>query len=507
MRKISGRFGTMMVITASMGMMLAAAVAAPAQESRTLLGFDNANGAPMSSCNSITCSFRTLVDFNGFSGYVPQASLVQGTDGNLYGTTTEGGNGFGTIFKMTPAGTVTTLYSFRTQANCSDGATPYGSLVLGTDENFYGTTAGGGAGHPNPCYFGDGTIFKITPSGTLTTLHVFRATDGSYPHAGLIQASDGNFYGTTTDGGETVYGTVFKMTPEGVFTTLHSFTGADGAYPLGALVEGTDGDLYGTTYQGGEHYGYGTIFKITPQGELTTLHSFDSIDGANPYAGLIQASNGNFYGTTSSGGLATCEFFCGTIFEVTPAGTLTTVGYAANPEAGLVQATDGSFYGTSKWGGANCTSGFGDGCGTVFRLTQGGRLGILYNFCSQLDCADGWWPVGGLVQATNGIFYGTTTIGGSQDQDGGTAFSLATGLEPFVITLPTSRAVGQRVAILGNNLTGATSVTFNGTPATFTVVSSTEISATVPAGAATGPVQVVTPTGTLTSNVNFQVLP
>jgi uncharacterized repeat protein (TIGR03803 family) len=157
---------------------------------------------PMSSCNSVSCSFTALVDFIGPNGYVPQASLVQGIDGNLYGTTTEGGNGFGTVFKMTATGILTTLYSFRTRVNCSDGASPYGNLTLGTDENFYGTAASGGEGQPNPCYFGNGTIFKITPTGALTTLHIFRGTDGSFPRAGLIQASDGDFYGTTTLGAQ-----------------------------------------------------------------------------------------------------------------------------------------------------------------------------------------------------------------------------------------------------------------------------------------------------------------
>jgi uncharacterized repeat protein (TIGR03803 family) len=475
-------------------LMVLAAIAAPAQD---------------------TVSFTTLHSLDYTDGWDPEASLVQGIDGNLYGTTPYGGGyGDGNVFKITPAGTPTTIYSFGAEGDCRDGVFPVAGLVLGTDENFYGTTFEGGAGN-EACINGRGTVFKLTSDGTLTTLHRFAGMDGAYPYAGLIQATDGDLYGTTAFGG--VYnsckevntppgcGTVFKITPEGIFTVLHSFTGGtDGGVPYGPLVEGSDGNLYGTAFQGGGSLGDGVIFKITPGGTMTTLHSFDYSDGANPYAGLIQAGNGKFYGTTYSGG-AGCYIECGTVFDMTQDGALTTLGYVAFPVADLIQATDGNLYGASSRGGANCLSGFNSGCGSVFRLTPNGELGALYSFCSLLDCADGEIPWGGLVQATDGTFYGTTELGGANTV--GTVFSLATGLGPFVTVLPKSRAIGQRVAILGNNLTGSTSVTFNGIPATFTVVSSTEISTTVPAAAATGPVQVVTPSGTLTSNVNFQVLP
>ena len=438
-------------------------------------------------------TFTMLANFNGANGANPQSvSLVQGTDGSLYGTTNNGGAyGYGTVFKVSPSGTVTTLYSFR----LTDGALPVSGLVLATDEDFYGTTFEGGTHRK-------GTVFKITSGGKLKVLHSFGGdpTEGANPRAALVQGTDGNFYGTTEAGGTSNGGTVFKITPGGVFTTLHSFYSTDGNYLVAALVQATDGDFYGTTDGGGTNNN-GTIFKITSAGTLTTLHSFDdNTEGAGPLGGLVQASNGNFYGTTEYGPVNGY----GTVFKITPSGTLTTLhsfdsADGAYPYAGLVLGTDGSFYGTTNEGGASgaCTY----GCGTVFKIAPGNTLTTLHSF----DSADGAWPFGVTVQATNGTFYGTTYEGGSNGY--GTVFSLDEGLGPFVKTLPIARRVGQGVIILGNNLNGSTRVSFNGTPAVFTVVSSTEIATTVPYGATTGNVQVVTPGGTLTSNVPFRVLP
>src|ERR1039458_1716400 len=334
-----------------------------------------------------------------------------------------------------------------------------------------------------------------SPAQTFTALHSFVGTDGSYPYAGLVQATDGNFYGTTSQFGPggNGYGTVFEITAGGVLTTLHSFDFTDGAYPWAGLVQATDGNFYGTT-DGGGASSYGTVFKITAGGVLTTLHSFDSTDGANPQAGLVQATDGNFYGTTNVGG----AIGYGTVFKITAGGVLTTLHSfdltdGAWPQAGLVQATDGNFYGTTSSAGAN-------GYGTVFKITAGGVLTTLHSFAGTFD---GSWPYAGLVQATDGNFYGTTNSGGAISY--GTVFSLSVGLGPFVETEPTSGKVGAAVIILGTNLTGATSVRFNGTTAKFTVVSSSEIKTTVPAGATTGKVSVVTPSGTLYSNTNFVV--
>jgi uncharacterized repeat protein (TIGR03803 family) len=442
-------------------------------------------------------TFTTLHSFDYTAdGAYPVAALVQATDGNLYATTSYGGaKGYGTVFKITPSATLTTLHSF----DLTDGAKPYARLVqAATNGNLYGTTVGGGAKDY-------GTVFRITASGTLTTLHSFcsqyRCPDGGYVYAGLVLAADGNFYGTTSAGGANLLGTVFKITPSGTLTTLHSFDGTAGAYPYAGLVQATDGNFYGTTIKGGAHL-EGTVFKITPGGTLTALHSFAGFptDGSLPYAGLIQATNGNFYGTTIAGGAHNR----GTVFKITPSGTLTTLHSFDGTDgqgpyyAELVQATDGNFYGTTYEGGSNACS---FGCGTVFKITPSGTLTTLHSF----DGTDGQQPYAGLVQDTNGNFYGTTRLGGAHSY--GTVFSLSVGLGPFVETQPTSGKVGAAVKILGTDLTGATSVTFNGTAAVFQVVSSSEITTTVPAGATTGKVKVVTPNGTLFSNVPFRVLP
>src|ERR1022692_1475378 len=400
----------------------------------------------------------TLLSFDGTNGEFPTAKLLQAANGDFYGTTDAGGaNGVGTVFKITPGGLVTTLYSFCSQSGCTDGEYPKGGLVQATNGDFYGTTAAGGAS-------GSGTVFKITPSGKLTRLYSFcsqsNCTDGGGPYAGLVQATNGDFYGTTDGfGANGNYGTIFKITPGGTLTTLYSFCGqsgcTDGEYTYAGLVQAANGDFYGTTSQGGAGsncpytWGCGTVFKITPGGTLTTLHRFNGTDGYEPGGPLVQASDGNLYGIT----------------------------YAD---------------------GAN-------GRGTVFKITPGGTLTTLYSFCGQSGCTDGEFPWfgAGLVQATNGDFYGTTSQGGLAND--GTVFSLSVGLGPFVETQPTSGKVGAAVKILGTNLTGATNVSFNGTAAVFKVISSSEITTTVPTGATTGKVQVVTPSATLSSNIPFGV--
>jgi uncharacterized repeat protein (TIGR03803 family) len=484
-------------------------------------------------------TFTTLHSFNGTDGQNPYATPVQATNGDFYGTTQEGaancdaygfGNGCGTVFKMTPSGTLTP-YDF----DGADGAIVYAGLVQATNGDLYGTVqlAGGGGG---------GTVFKITLGGTLTTLYRFpwscstspcTAPDGALPFTGLVQATNGDLYGTTEYGSSrncSPYGcgTVFKITPGGTLTTLYSFCTqsgcADGEYPQGVLVQATNGDFYGTTLSGGAN-GWGTVFKITPSGTLTTLYSFCSqsacTDGAFPQAGLVDATNGDFYGTTYYGG-ANGQ---GTVFKISPAGTLTTLYNfcsqsgctdGQNPSAGLIQATDGDFYGTTCGGSGSqfpCGTN-GLGYGTVFKITPSGTLTTLYRFCSQSGCTDGSYPFAGLLQATNGNFYGTTVYGGANDTCSalqplgcGTIFSLSVGLSPFVKTLPTSGKVGAAVKILGTDLTGAISVTFNGTPAAITFTSPTEIATTVPTGATTGKVEVTASGRTFSSNVPFRVLP
>jgi len=446
-------------------------------------------------------TFTTLAYFNQTNGATPLAAMTQGFDGNLYGTTYgDPVPATGLLFKITTAGQLTTLYTFCSQFNCNDGIYPHAGVVQDQSGNFWGTTEGA-----LPSY-GFGTVFKITAAGTLTTVYSFIGTDGEQPQAGLTLGSDGNFYGTTSAGGANYGGTVFKITPAGTLTTLHNFNYSDGNYPVSALVQATNGAFYGTTLFSGPNGG-GTVFKITAAGSLTTLYNFCSKpncgDGEFPDGTLIQASDGNFYGTTSGGGAVSgCNNAnCGTVFKLTQAGALTTLYNfcsrsncldGGQPVVGLVQGTDGNFYGATTYGGANND-------GTVFKLNSAGKFTLLHTF----DGADGASPNGALMQDTSGTFYGITTVAGTGGY--GTVFSLSEGLGPFVKTNPSSGKVGASVIILGTNLTGATSVSFNGTAATFSVVSDSEIETTVPAGATTGTVKVVTATTTLKSNTRFRV--
>jgi uncharacterized repeat protein (TIGR03803 family) len=474
-------------------------------------------------------TFTSLFGFNGTDGSRPIAGLVQGTDGNFYGTASANAGenqicsgGCGTVFKISPSGILTTLHSF----DATDGNYPQAGLVLGADGDFYGATSQGGL-----CGGGCGTIFKITPSGTLTTLYSFQGPDGQEPSAALVLGANGDFYGTTAYGGANTNsqecaagcGTVFRLTPGGTLTTLYSFCAQtrcnDGAIPNG-LVQGADGNFYATTFAGGTSdtcpatgQGCGTIFKITPSGTLTTLHSFHRREGAAPAPGsaLVQGLDGRFYGTAESGGASDR----GTVFSIPPSGTPLTILYSFCPQFncangdgpnGLVQGTDGNFYGTGTGGGmVLCEQ---EGCGSIFEITPTGTVTTFHIF----DLTDGGTPRGALLQATDGNFYGTSfaggTVTGSCDEGGcGTVFSLSVGLGAFVKTQPILGKVGADVNILGTNLTGATGVTFNGTEAAFTVNSSTLITTTVPIGATTGTVSVITPSGTLSSNVEFRVRP
>jgi uncharacterized repeat protein (TIGR03803 family) len=455
-----------------------------------------------------------LATFDVSNGSFPYlAPLVQGTDGNFYGTTEYGGStNDGTVFKITPDGTLTTLYSFCTQSNCTDGLYPYAGLVQALDGNFYGTTTQGGAND----YHG-GTVFKITPAGKLTTLYSFCAqtncTDGDYPTGQLVQGADASFYGTTFAGGigdaqwcSGGCGTIFKITRTGVFTKLHNFAGynTEGSAPNSGLVLGKNGKFYGTTENGGAYsactYACGTVFEITPKGTLTTLHSFAGSpnDGASPAANVVLGPGGNFYGTTSLGGARGA----GTVFKITPSGILSTIyNFCAlsncadgeTPDGGLVRTADGNLYGTTSIGGVYAA-------GSIFKTTSTGTLTTLYSFA-----------YAGLLQATNGNFYGVTSSGGDLNcnfgEGCGTVFKLSAGLRPFVETRPTAGRVGKPVTILGTKLRGSTNVTFNGTKATFTVVSNSEIKTTVPEGATTGEVKVQTSRGTLESNVVFRIIP
>jgi uncharacterized repeat protein (TIGR03803 family) len=336
-------------------------------------------------------------------GITPFAALVQGTDGYFYGTTNQGGSSnAGTVFKITPAGVLTTLVTF----NGGNGEFPFAGVVQGTDGNFYGTT---NVLLSNPSTSFLGTAFKVTPAGALTTLVSFSGANGIYPFAGLIQGTDGNFYGMTFGGGTADYGTVFELTPSGALTPLVSLTGSNGAFPYANLVQGSDGNFYGTTYAGGNTFvagsdpGDGTVFQTTPAGVLTTLVNFTGANGEFPAASLVQGNDGNFYGTTSEDTVNDD----GTVFKMTPAGALTTLVYfnstTGQTPNGLVQGSDGNFYGTTE--GTDS----GGSYGTVFKITPTGTLTTLASF----DTANGDQPLADLVQGTDGNFYGTASEGGS----------------------------------------------------------------------------------------------
>jgi uncharacterized repeat protein (TIGR03803 family) len=490
-------------------------------------------------------TFTTLASFTT-SGWDPENTLVQGADGDFYGVTLVGGAnqsicsssgyGCGTVFKVSPTGTITILHKFCSHTPCTDGFSPSGALVRGGDGNFYGTTPSGGANSSaTHCSKGCGTIFRITPSGTLTTLYSFCAlancADGYSPLA-LMQAlnggsSYGSFYGTTSGGGASNLGSVFSLTPQGQLNTLYSF-GTD-FFAAGQLIQTPGANFYGAAPAGPGNVGNcsagnncGAIFRMTPTGTVTPLQIFSNATG--PSSPLLQGTDGLFYGTAIWGGagiLQCSPYGCGTAFKISPAGVVTTLHNfcslanctdGSGPGAGLTLATDGNFYGTT--GGtfyAACNGGANNCPGTLFVMTTSGVLTTLHVFCAQANCADGGATYAGLLQSTNGKFYGTTPTGGANTCIGpnscGTVFSLDVGLGPFVTFLVSTGRVGQTVGILGQGLTGTTSVSFNGTAAAFTVKSDTFLTANVPAGATTGTVQVATPSGTLFSNIVFRVTP
>jgi len=414
-----------------------------------LTGISITAGQPATAQN-LTTLYKFCSQTGCADGAGPYAGLVQGPDGNFYGTTYQGGTGVacdvgggcGTVFKITPAGALTTLYSFCSQSGCTDGKLPVGGLVLGSDGNFYGTTDEGGNSSNSGA--GNGTIFSITPDGALTTLYAFCSlqycADGSGPYDSLAQGSDGNFYGTTLGGGG-IYGlgTVFTITPNGAFTSLYTFCQQYECNPIGGptagLVQASDGNFYGGT--GGLPNGgtYSAVFRITPGGALTYIYSFcylgsPCLDGVKPAGTMIQASDGLLYGTTLSGGAYQqlgFEYPGGTVFSLTTGGTHTVLysfcgvgtypacSDGADPVGGVVQASDDNSYGTTSMGGAYRSANTGIG-GTIFKITPDGALTTLYSFCAQITggyCTDGSGPHATLVQGADSNFYGTTSGGGA----------------------------------------------------------------------------------------------
>lgn len=464
---------------------------------------------------SASVTFKNLTSFDGTDGNDPTTmNLVQGIDGELYGTTQYGGTeNLGTVFKISSTGTLTTLWNFCKESGCPDGDRPVTGLTVVPGGDLYGTTYAGGAHN-------GGVIFKITPTGVLTVVHSFCASfgcaDGVNPEAPLVLATDGNLYGTTVLGGVGGCGgchgggIAFRISLSGTFAKIHDFctgTCAEYANPSNVLVQASDGNFYGEM-TGRSGYYDGNVFRMTPAGKVTVLYTFCKLtncaDGVFPQGGLVQGANGDLYGTTQAGG----KYNDGTFFAITLAGTPTTLhsfdyvtagNLGADEIAGVILGNDENFYGVATEGGEGCTF----GCGTVFKVTPTGVLTTLHEF---QDLSDGALPWG-LVQDTSGAFYGATPVGPYTGKNLGTVYTVGDGLAPFVELVTNYGPVGKTIDILGQGFTGATGVTFDGVKATFDNVSNTYMTVTVPSGALTGTVTVTTFTNTYRSNTIFKVTP
>jgi uncharacterized repeat protein (TIGR03803 family) len=424
-------------------------------------------------------TFSTPGQFYGTNGAQPTASLTLGTNGDFYGVASAGGlSGNGVVFQATLSGSLTALASLN---GTNSGSHPMGALVQGADGNFYGTASAGGE-------YGNGTVFVVSPTGALMNLAAFAGTNGAQPRAGLFAATNGVFYGTTYSGGTHGLGTVFMLGPDGVLTTLVSFNGSNGSYPVAGLALGTDGNLYGVTSAGGT-YNAGSIFSISSFSTTTiitngpgnptnrasasaisistaTAYVFTNLyfftgaaDGAGPQGTLVVGSDGSFYGTTSGGGTNnTPTGGNGTVFNFSPGGGFSSLfSFArtngANPSAALAQANDGSFYGTARSGGAFRS-------GTVFNLATNGTLTLLHSFTAGADGADPYYA--GLVEGMDGNLYGLTSARG---RNGSGTFYRIAGFMPFIVTSPANQTVPG-----GTNITSLASLTVPvGTNITLTV--------------------------------------
>jgi uncharacterized repeat protein (TIGR03803 family) len=438
-------------------------------------------------------TYSVVVDFFGQLPALPAVgpAAAQGRDGSYYGTSVEGGtSGLGTLFKITASGTLTTLYSF----DGSVGEYPFGGVTLGTDGNFYGTTNRGGSA-------GFGSIYKVTPAGVVTSPHSFTNTgDGTNPAAAPVLGNDGNFYGSTSGVDVNVTeanSTIYKLTPSGGFTVLHTLNPATDGSSAGPLTLGADGSFYGGTASGGVN-GWGTLFKVTTSGAFTLLHSFANLADGRQGATLAQASNGTFYGTTYLGGANSA----GVVFKISPTGTFTKLHDLNGTTEGtgvtgnMILATDGNFYNVALSNGAN-------GGGTLFKVSSAGVFTKVLDFGGSNE---GVSPGTGLLQATSGLFYGSTENGGTGNAS--VFYSLNQSLAPFASLVSTTGREGAKIGILGQGFSASSGVKFGGVAATaVTRTGTTFLTATVPAAALTGSVTVVTGRTTLTSAQSFKVTP
>ncbi len=454
----------------------------------------------------------TLHNLVGTEGQFPHGQLVQGRDGNLYGTTSPSAV-VGKAFRITPTGAYTVLHSFNPVVASLKPAPSV--LMLGLDGNFYGTTTNGNAA--------GGTLFKMTPVGAVTVLHQFGTVlnDGYSIDNGIlrptppVQTADGTLYGTTTSGGQNGVGTVYKLTAAGNYSIIHHFVNAvsDGSRPSASLIIGNDGNLYGTTTFGGQPSATtGTVYRITPSGVTKILHSFNTISdgGYQPQAPLIKGMDGNLYGTTFGRADLNTQ---GNIFKITPAGVYTSlheldffhdVDRGAYPNAGLVQASDGFLYGVTSRGGV-APGLFANDAGVVFNITRQGLFDVTHIFDKTID---GSRPLYSLVQHTNGKLYGATQFSktGLNPVGNGSIFSLDVGARPFVLAQPSSGKAGGSVGLFGD-FTGVSSVTFNGIPASVTGTGNSFRTVTIPVGPATGLIKINKPAGSISGFNTFFVQP
>jgi uncharacterized repeat protein (TIGR03803 family) len=365
-----------------------------------------------SGATTAAVSFSVLHSFSGPEGETPTAPLVQGADGFFYGVAAHGGDftvlppdGGGTVFRMDASGNVTTLHTFKGP----EGAWPK-SLIQGRDGFFYGTTTYGGSG---PLERGFGAIFRMDSAGNVTVLKAFPGgTGGAYPGP-IMQGADGALYGTASFDLVTwseFSGLVYRLDPATRdFRVLHSFVPTEGQDPTGRLFQGADGFFYGTTNQGGP-WNSGVIYKVDVPGHFVLLHSFSPFypgDGSEPKGGVIQASDGFFYGTTEQGG------YGGEIFRMDAAGNFTVIhrfdsyfSDGGRPLSGLIEGRDGFLYGTTPSGGQPVDA---SRYGVVYRMDKAGTVTVLHTFTGP----DGLEPWAGLAQGTDGQLYGSTVVGGA----------------------------------------------------------------------------------------------
>ena len=431
-------------------------------------------------------TFTDLHDFNcstdgcvaSYPGFV-----AQGQDGNLYGSLVDGGSSNnGTVYKITPAGTLTPIYTF----SGADGYGPYSGLTLGTDGDFYGATYNDGGN-------GYGTLFKITSQGKLTTLHNFTSTEEGGAFGTPVAGTTGTtFYGIT------YYSKAYSITSSGTFKLLPNPTPGASYAPL---FLASDGNFYGTTIIGG---GYGNVFRMNAKGAISVIYNFDYTHGSEPYGPVVQGSDGFLYGTTAAGG--TAAHAGGVVFKLSTKGAITvlhnfdsadtTDGF--QPVSGVVFDTNGNLYGTTVSGASGGPTQYG----VIFEITKGGTYSVLHAF----DSTHGQQPESAPMQHTSGVIYGETYQGGAGFN--GVFYSLNGSLSTFVslVGYPVGTA-GQTVEILGQGFTGTTSVKFGSGSATFTVVSDTYLTATVPSSGTSGTVTVATPGGTLKSKQSFKLMP